>query len=78
MGTSSSEGLLTATLDRDQLRAVWETGAEPVRSRMPVGLFASYLPAMYSSRRSLADAWPEESPVAPLPEASAAESPDAS
>ena len=30
---------------------------EPVRRRMPVNLFASYVPALYESRRTLADAW---------------------
>ena len=38
MGTSDAEGLLTAELDRDALRELWETGVEPVRRRMPVEL----------------------------------------
>jgi len=70
IGTASSEGLLTAELDRDALRALWQSGVEPVRSRMPVGLFAKYLPALYSSQRTLAEAWPDpESIPAPLPAA---------
>jgi predicted amidohydrolase len=59
MGTDQAEGLLTAELDPELLRQAWDGGAEPVRRRMPVGLFASYLPALYSSRRALADVWPE-------------------
>lgn len=59
MGTGGSEGLLTAELDRDQLRTLWQSSAEPVRSRMPVDLFARYLPALYSSRRTLAETWPD-------------------
>jgi predicted amidohydrolase len=59
MGTASSEGLLTAELDRARLHALWEKGTEPVRKTMPVDLFASYLPALYSSRHTLAEAWPE-------------------
>jgi predicted amidohydrolase len=59
MGTSDAEGLLTAEFDRDALHELWESGVEPVRRRMPVGLFANYLPALYSSRRTLADAWPD-------------------
>jgi len=58
MGTSEAEGLLTAELDRNALHNLWETGVEPVRRRMPMGLFASYLPALYSSGRTLAEAWP--------------------
>ena len=30
---------------------------EPVRRRMPVNLFAGYMPALYESRRTLAEAW---------------------
>ncbi|PKO21741.1 MAG: hypothetical protein CVU38_12960, partial [Chloroflexi bacterium HGW-Chloroflexi-1] len=67
MGAASSEGLLTAELDRAALRSLWQIGIEPVRSRMPVGLFAKYLPALYSSQRTLAEAWPDpESTPAPL------------
>ena len=65
MGTADSEGLLTAELDREQLQRLWDTGVEPVRSRMPVDLFASYLPALYSSRRTLAETWPGGAPTAP-------------
>jgi len=66
MGTADSEGLLTAELDREQLQRLWDAGVEPVRRRMPVDLFASYLPALYSSRRTLAETWPggEPSPAA--------------
>ncbi len=70
MGTSEAEGLITAELDRDRLQELWENGVEPVRRRMPVNLFASYLPALYSSRRTLADAWlgaAAETPALPLP-----------
>jgi predicted amidohydrolase len=67
MGTADAEGLLTAELDRDRLRELWETGVEPVRRRMPVNLFANYLPALYGSRRTLADAWPDaEVTIPPL------------
>ncbi len=65
IGTASSEGLLAAELDRARLRELWQSGAEPVRSRMPAGLFANYLPALYSSRQTLADAWPEAADAAP-------------
>lgn len=66
MGTGDTEGLLTAELDRDQLHALWENGVEPVRRRMPVNLFASYLPALYGSRQTLDEAWPERG-VEPSP-----------
>jgi predicted amidohydrolase len=59
MGTGDSEGLVTAELDRGQLHHLWENETEPVRRRMPVDLFAKYLPALYAGRRTLADAWPE-------------------
>jgi predicted amidohydrolase len=57
MGTGEAEGLLTAELDRDRLEELWENGVEPVRRRMPVDLFAHYLPALYDRRRTLTDAW---------------------
>ena len=83
MGTSEAEGLITTELDHDRLRELWENGVEPVRRRMPVNLFASYLPALYESRRTLADAWLEAaadasafSPPAPA-EAAPAEGPTA-
>lgn len=67
MGTSDAEGLLTAELDRDALQQLWQTGVEPVRRRMPVNLFANYMPALYGSRHTLADVWPEaEMPTLPL------------
>lgn len=73
MGTAEAEGLLTAELDRGLLQRFWEDGPEPVRRRMPVELFANYLPALYASRRTLADAWPEvggvPAGVVPLPAA---------
>lgn len=59
MGTADAEGLVTAELDRERLRSLWESETEPVRRRMPVDLFAAYLPALYASRRTLADVWPE-------------------
>lgn len=67
MGTADAEGLLTAELDRDLLRKYWEQGTEPVRKNIPVDLFASYLPALYSSRRTLAEAWPEAMGGPPVP-----------
>ena len=77
MGTGDAEGLITAELDRDRLHELWQSGAEPVRQRMPVNLFASYLPALYGSRLTLADAWPETATDAPAPDrpASAAAAP---
>ena len=66
MGTGEAEGLLTAELDRDRLQELWENGVEPVRRRMPVNLFANYLPALYDSRRTLADTWLEAAVDAPL------------
>lgn len=72
MGTAESEGLLTAELDRGLLRKFWANGTEPVRQRMPVDLFATYLPALYSSRRTLAEVWEDAGPgVAALPPSSA-------
>ncbi len=72
MGTADAEGLLTAELDRELLQKYWEQGTEPVRKRIPVDLFASYLPALYSSRRTLAEAWPEAGGALPaLPQPSA-------
>jgi predicted amidohydrolase len=55
MGTASSEGLLTAELDRDQLLSLWTSGVHPVRRAMPVDLLARHLPEIYS-RRALAGA----------------------
>ena len=66
MGTGEAEGLITAELDRDRLHELWENGVEPVRRRMPVNLFASYLPALYESRRTLAEAWLEAAADAPV------------
>ncbi|OQA39021.1 MAG: hypothetical protein BWY52_03179 [Chloroflexi bacterium ADurb.Bin325] len=57
MGTDDTEGLVTAELDQVTLSKWWEGGPEPVRKKMPVELFASYLPSLYSSRRTLADVW---------------------
>jgi len=57
MGTGDAEGLITAELDRDRLQELWQNGVEPVRRRLPVRLFASHLPALYESGRTLADAW---------------------
>jgi predicted amidohydrolase len=67
MGTGDAEGVITAELDFARLHELWENGVAPVRRRMPTHLFASYLPALYSSRRTLADAWPEAEiePVTP-------------
>ncbi len=73
MGTADAEGLLTAELDQGLLRKYWEQGTEPVRKRIPVDLFASYLPALYSSRRTLAEAWPEAGGALPAPALAAVE-----
>jgi predicted amidohydrolase len=69
MGTVEAEGLLTAELDRPKLHWLWEHGTNPVRRAMPMDLFGRYLPALYSSGRSLAAAWDEEPPAALLPPA---------
>ncbi len=67
MGALEAEGLITAELDYERLHRLWEEGIEPVRRRMPVELFAKYLPALYSSRHTLADVWGEgEAPPAPV------------
>ena len=71
MGTGEAEGLITAELDRDRLHELWENGAEPVRRRMPANLFAGYLPALYSRRRTLAEAWLAVDADAPAPSLSA-------
>jgi predicted amidohydrolase len=55
MGTGDAEGLISAELDHDRLQELWENGAEPVRRLMPVDLFAGHMPALYESRRTLAD-----------------------
>ena len=47
MGTTSSEGLLTADLDQDGLRSLWEDGTARVRRQIPKDLFARDLPAVY-------------------------------
>jgi predicted amidohydrolase len=65
MGTGDAEGMISAELDRDRLHEIWENGVEPVRRRMPVNLFADYMPALYESRRTLADAWLEAAADAP-------------
>ena len=60
MGTADAEGLLTAEFDRPKLQWLWTHGSSPVRREMPMKLFGQYLPALYGSGRSLADAWPGE------------------
>jgi predicted amidohydrolase len=67
MGTSEAEGLLTAEIDRPKLYWLWDHGSNPVRRAMPMDLFGRYLPALYSSGRSLSDAWEEEPPAPQLP-----------
>ena len=59
MGTADAEGLLTAELDREKSQWLWMHGTSPVRRDIPMDLFGRYLPALYGSGRSLADAWPE-------------------
>lgn len=76
MGALEAEGLITAELDYGRLHRLWEEGHAPVRRRMPMDLFARYLPALYSSHRTLADVWgegaDEPAPAAgPLPPAPA-------
>ncbi|MGQ9489734.1 MAG: nitrilase-related carbon-nitrogen hydrolase [Anaerolineae bacterium] len=75
MGAADAEGLLAAELDQVSLRKYWEQGVEPVRKRMPVDIFAAYLPALYSSRRTLAEAWPEAGGAVPLAVQPGAEEP---
>ena len=65
MGTADAEGLLTAELDRVRLQWLWTHGSYPVRAKMPMGVFGRYLPALYGSSRSLADAWPEDEAMGP-------------
>ena len=60
MGTADSEGLLTAELDRDKSRWLWEHGSSPVRRDIPMDRFGRYLPALYGSGRSLTDVWGDE------------------
>lgn len=68
IGTAEAEGLLTAELDRPKLQWLWTQGSYSVRANMPMSLFGRYLPALYGSGRTLAEAWPEgeEAPVAQL------------
>ena len=56
MGTSISEGLLTAELDREGLRSLWQSSAIVPRDRMPVDVFAATLPGLYATRLTLARA----------------------
>jgi predicted amidohydrolase len=60
IGTAEAEGLLTAELDHPKLQWLWGHGGHPVRASMPMGLFGRYLPALYGSGHTLAEAWPEE------------------
>jgi predicted amidohydrolase len=60
IGTAEAEGLLTAELDRPKLHWLWTHGSHSVRVSMPMGLFGRYLPALYGSGRTLAEAWPED------------------
>jgi predicted amidohydrolase len=66
IGTSVSEGLLTAELQRPALRELWQSAAEPVRDRPPVPPFVATLPGIYTSGCSLSEVWAEgwESPLA--------------
>ncbi len=66
IGTAEAEGLLTAELDRPKLQWLWTHGSHAVRSNMPMGLFGGYLPALYGSGRTLAEAWPDEAEVPQL------------
>lgn len=66
MGALEAEGLITAELDYERLHRLWDEGIAPVRRQMPAELFARYLPALYSSRHTLADVW-GESAVLPEP-----------
>lgn len=80
MGTAEAEGLLTAELDLPKLRWLWDHGANPVRRAMPMDLFGRYLPALYSSGRSLSDAWnaaPALPPAEQLPLLAAPDEEDA-
>jgi predicted amidohydrolase len=65
MGTAEAEGLLTAELDRPKLQWLWTHGSYAVRANMPMDLFGRYLPALYGSGHSLADAWPEDGGMLP-------------
>ncbi|MGE5602891.1 MAG: nitrilase-related carbon-nitrogen hydrolase, partial [Nitrososphaerales archaeon] len=67
IGTTESEGLLTAELDHPKLQWLWTHGGHAVRANMPMSLFGRYLPALYGSGRSLAEAWPEETEAALTP-----------
>ncbi len=71
IGTAEAEGLLTAELDRAKLHWLWTHGSHSVRSNMPVAAFGRYLPALYGSGHTLADAWPEGGDVPALPEPAA-------
>jgi predicted amidohydrolase len=56
MGTTNSEGLLTAELDPEELRTLRQTGSQPVRRQMPAGAFEALLPPLYARGQTLADA----------------------
>ena len=68
MGTTISEGLVTAQLDLDVLHELWASGVGRVRSSMPSALFARYLPGLYGAGKSLADVWPGDT-IADSPDA---------
>lgn len=63
LGTSSSEGVITAEWDFEALEELWEDSATPLRRNMPMGAFQA-LSDVYAERHSLHDAWQAQAAVA--------------
>jgi hypothetical protein len=56
VGTTSSEGVITAEWDFESLAHLWASGTTPVRQAMPMGAFAS-LADIYQTERTLDQTW---------------------
>ncbi len=56
MGTPDAEGVVTAEVDRQALRRLWETDGQGLRRLMPAALFARELPALYAAGHTLHEA----------------------
>jgi len=54
MGTGSSEGLLTAELDLEQVHSLWDTGDHPWRTNELAGFFSGPMAALYAGGEAMA------------------------
>jgi hypothetical protein len=77
LGTTNSEGVITAEWDFAALQELWEAGETRVRHAMPMASFRS-LADRYLEERTLQSVWdtpPYEHPALPVPEMPGLEAP---